>query len=92
MKVKIVYFGQARQAAGTGSESIEVAAGASVPDVLRQSAETHGEALRKLLFASDGAVRRSVLTPLNGKALSAGVTAELKDGDEISVFTALSGG
>ena len=92
MKITIAYFGQARTLAGTRTEVIEVPAEANVQAAVSRVAGTHGEAFDRLVFDADGSPKRSVLLAVNGTVPPPGTSPGLKDGDEISVQTAIAGG
>lgn len=79
MKVTVRYAAQAREAAGTASETVELE-GSSVRDLLRRLAERHGNIFlhpSTLVFVRDEMVRGA---------------RELKPGDEVSIMTPISGG
>lgn len=92
MNIRVSYFGQARHVTGVECEDIEVDTGATVSDVMRKVVEKHGEPLRNILLADDGALRKSVLIPVNDDATRGELLGALKDNDEVSIFPALSGG
>jgi molybdopterin converting factor small subunit len=91
MNVTVSYFGQARRAAGVAAEVVAVPEAASVADAVRAAAGNR-DALRKLLFTPEGALRRSLLAPVNGEIRDVGASGILRDGDRIEIFTAISGG
>ena len=92
MKVTLSYHAQVRQAAGTESESIDVPDGGDVLSALRLAAEAHGEAFRTLVLTSAGEVRPSLLILLNSVPVSRSGSKALAEGDEIGVFSPVSGG
>jgi molybdopterin converting factor small subunit len=92
MRITIAYFGQARVLAGTRTEQVEWPDGASPGEVLRNLAGKHGEAFDRLLFNEQGQLRRSVLLAVGSTTCGADEKGLLKDGDELAVQTAISGG
>jgi len=92
MKITITYFGQARTLAGTRAEVIEAPTEATPREVVGRVAGTHGEAFDRLVFDAEGNPKRSVLLAVNGTVPPPGASPGLKDGDEISVQTAIAGG
>ncbi len=91
MKITITYFGQARTLAGTRTEVVEVPDEATLQVAVGRVAGTHGEPFDRLVFDADGSPKRSVLLAVNDAVPPPGAAAALKDGDEISVQTAIAG-
>jgi len=91
MTVTIVYYGQARQAAGVDSEILEVPDAASLAEAVARAADGRGDALKQLLFTEAGALRKSTLLTRNGAATD-DTTGPLQASTEIGVFPALAGG
>lgn len=92
MRITIAYFGQARLLAGTRTEQVEVPEGTSPGEALRGVAGKHGAEFDRLLFNEQGQLRRSVLLAVGNAACGADEKGVLKDGDEMAVQTAISGG
>ncbi len=88
MKITFSYFAQIRQKAGTESEIIEVADGATALEAL-QSIE-HGDEFSGLLFDESGAVRPVILFVVND--VPAAPEQVLNDGDQVQVFSPVAGG
>lgn len=93
MKLKVSYSGQARAAAGCGSEEFELPGAATLHDLLLAIASRHGERVTALLettperrapavlvFVGEESVRWETPPPL------------LKDGDEVMLLSPISGG
>ena len=81
MTVNILYFAQARDLAGRGEESLELAAGANVADALRELRKRHrglDPLWPHLAIAVDG--------------LLAGLDVPLHAGAEIALLPPVSGG
>ncbi len=81
--VTVRYFAAARAAAGTDTESVELAAGSAVDDLLAALRARHGEELRRVLE------RCSFL--LDEVAVRAH-TAPLADGATVDVLPPFAGG
>ena len=92
MKITITYFGQARTLAGTRTEIVEVPDDATPQIVVSSIAGKHGETFDRLVFDTDGHAKKSVLLAVNGSVPAPGKPVALKDGDEITVQTAIAGG
>jgi len=92
MKITITYFGQARTLAGTRNEVIKVSDDATPQKAVEGLAGKHGEAFDRLVFDTNGHPQKSVLLAVNGSVPASGPSVALKDGDEITVQTAIAGG
>ncbi len=90
MNIRIFYYGQSRQITGTELEQLEVAPGATVPDVIEALAQRHGADFVSLLYCDDGTLRKSVLLPINDEVTDP--ESILNENDEISIYPAISGG
>lgn len=82
VRVRVLFFGAAREAAGTDEASLEVAAPADAASVFRHVLETYA-ALRPYA--------RSLLVAVNHE-YAPGLELKVEDGDEIAVFPPVSGG
>ncbi len=88
MKITFSYFAQIRQKAGTESEIIEVADGASALEAVKSI--EHGDEFSGLLFDESGAVRPVILFVVND--VPAAPDQVLSDGDQVQVFSPVAGG
>lgn len=88
MSVTVKYAGQARDAAGTPSET---AAASTVAGLLRELAERR-EALRPLLLRPDGTPRPSLLVVVGDEQVRVDDPRPLRDGDVVTVMTPIAGG
>jgi MoaD family protein len=91
MNIRVGYYGQARDIVGVEREDVEVGEDASIQDAVVAVVDRHMK-LKDLLLSSDGALRKSVLLPVNDEVVDTVASGVLKDGDELSVFPAVSGG
>ncbi len=92
MIVRIRAFARFRELLG-GDTEIEIAAGATVADVLRKSCSWSAEAC-DAIFDPSGEVRSHVIVMRNGTRMNRKQAASTAaaDGDEIVVFPPVSGG
>ena len=92
MNVTFLYFAQVRAAAGTDAEKIDLPDGADLKAAMSAAVEIHGEALGALVIDGDGAIQASLLVLVNGLPADRSGSAALKDGDQISLLSAVAGG
>lgn len=79
--VKLIYFGQARDAAGTREEDYTLPDGATVDLLLRRSSESH-ERIEK--------IRSMMKIAVNEELVQRG--EQLKDGDTVALLPPVAGG
>lgn len=91
MTVSVSLSAQFAELAG-GSETLRLEGG-TVAEVLRALADQH-PSFRRLLWLPDGAANPVVVLALNGRHLagSAAAAAPLRDGDELTLLSAVEGG
>ncbi len=92
MQITVNYTTQLKAALGKSSEELEVNGPVLIGDVLNQLRERHGEALQGLLYDSAGMLLSSVLLCLGDEQVSVDHGGELRDGDAITLLSAISGG
>lgn len=92
MKVSLKYFAQVREAAGVEAEELVIAAGTTLIALLRHAATLHGEAFRSLVLTAEGQVRPSLIVLRNGVPTRHAPEGSLSAGDEVSIFSPVSGG
>jgi molybdopterin converting factor small subunit len=92
MKVTIEYFAQAREAAGVVREVVETAAPCTAQALVVRLARERGGRLAELLLTGDGRLSASVLLAVGDRQVRADQPLELRDGDEVLVVPAVSGG
>ena len=88
MKITLSYFAQIRLQAGTETECVSVAEGATVQQALQ--GVDHGAGFRDMLFDSSGALRPMILLVVNGLPSDPGCV--LREGDQVQLFSPVSGG
>lgn len=84
MRVRMLYFADVREALGRGEEWLSLPPGVATVGTLRQHLCARGEPWTIL-------ARRGTRFAVN-RAVAAGVEDPIRDGDEIGVFPAISGG
>ena len=89
MRVTVEFFGPAREAAGAARLGIDCDTPCTAQDLVARLARDRGGRLASLLLA-DNRLAPSVLIAVNDR--EAPGLAPLKDGDEVTVIPAVSGG
>lgn len=88
MRVTVEYFGPAREAAGTGRETIELPSPCPAGEIVKRIAHERGGRLASLLLAN-GQISRSVMLAVNEQQAD---LTPLRDGDVIAIIPPVSGG
>lgn len=86
LTVVVRYFAAARAAAGVQEEKLTVAAPATVGDVLRAAAESHGSALEQVLARCSYLLEEVAVHASNAR------TAAVADGNSLDVLPPFAGG
>lgn len=92
MQIRIRYEAQAKQAAGIGSETIDVDEPCRVSDCIHQIANTHAGTLKSILLNAEGKIQSTLLLFREDEQIGAGDDTELSDGDTLTIMTPISGG
>ena len=92
MTITFHYMGQLRQCAGVEREERQCTDSASLNDALRNLAQSHNDDFINILFDDAGAMRSSVMLLLNETPVAKDDSPALRDGDEITLLSAISGG
>jgi molybdopterin converting factor small subunit len=92
MKITIHYMAQLRQAAGTGSEQIEIDRACSVRELACRLADRHGDHLRRLLLDAGGQLQPTNLFFVGDMQVQPSDAVALKDGDVVTVLSPIAGG
>ncbi len=92
MRVTVRYAAQAREAAGTADETVELDGERTVRDLLVFVARAHGSPLRGFLLRDDGAPHPSVLVVVGDEQVRVDDPRPLVDGTVVSLWTPISGG
>jgi molybdopterin converting factor small subunit len=92
MQITIEYAAQAKQAAGTGRECLDLAPPLCVRDLLPQLARRHGEALARLLLTADGAPQPALLVFVGDEQVAPDAPRALRPGDVLTILPPIAGG
>jgi MoaD family protein len=95
LKVTVKFLAAAREKAGVREETLELAEGATVLDILKTLVAKHGEELREYLFDPESGEPRSHLQfLLNGRSVSmmGGFASEVTEDATMMIFPPTSGG
>jgi len=92
MKITIQYGAQARTAAGTASESVEVEPGCGLRELIRQLAARHGQPFRELMLEHDGQPRPSNIAVVGEEMVRWNEPRPLRDGEVVTILSPISGG
>jgi molybdopterin converting factor small subunit len=91
MKLNVAYSGQARAIAGRASEVIEVSPASTLHDVVDAIAARHGGAMAALLEHKQRGAP-AILVFVGNQQVRWDVPPALKDSDEITLVSPISGG
>lgn len=92
MKVTVEYTAQIKRAAGTARESLDVADGATVADVLRAAADGHDDSFRRLVLTSENSPQPTLLIFVADEQVRADSSDPLADGTTVTLLAPISGG
>jgi molybdopterin converting factor small subunit len=92
VRITVLFTTQLKAALGKSSEELELDRPARVGDVLERLRERHGDALQGLLYDAAGKLLPSVLLCVGDEQVSADHSVELREGDTITLLSAISGG
>jgi molybdopterin converting factor small subunit len=91
MKVRVIYTTQVKAALGIASEDPEVSAGCTVAKLMEELVTRHPKVFAE--FVLDGAqLRPSILLFVGDRQTKLDESIELVEGDEVTIFAAISGG
>ena len=92
MKVTVEYAAQVKQAAGVGSETIELNDGCSVQELVSRVAELHGEPLKRLILDAGGKLHPSILLFVGDDQVRSDSQVTLHESDVVTLLSPVSGG
>jgi molybdopterin converting factor small subunit len=95
MKVRVYYLGPVRVRLNKREEDIDITAKTSILDLLKGLSDVYGDWFRKEVLDDEGKnVREGTVITVNGIASGqlGGLTAQLKDGDEVMLLPFFAGG
>ena len=94
MEVQTKFFAALREIVGKKIETIELADGASIQEVIHKLVETYGKPLETHLFDTQGRLSASYQILINGINIGTleGLETLLKEGDTIALLPPVGGG
>jgi molybdopterin converting factor small subunit len=92
MHVVVRYLAQLKQAAGAAGEQVEVPSPCSVEGLLAHLGQRHGAALRDLLLDAAGKRQPTILVFVGDGQVAPGESAQLGDGDVVTLLSPMAGG
>ena len=92
MKITIEYNGQLRHLAQKKSDTIDVANGTAIPEIIAQVAAAYDDAFRAILFDSTGRLLPSALVLFHDAPVDRDQWPMLNDGDVITLLPPIAGG
>ena len=92
MKIKFQYTSQIAMLANRDEEIIEVANPFTIQNAISKLLQTKSEDFKSLLFNKSNELLPAILLIKNGNQINYTENEPLKDGDEILIFSPMSGG
>jgi len=92
MRLSIIYTTQLKAALGIGAEQVELAPPSTAADLLAALAEKHGPEFHRLALDGAGRPLASLIVCVGDEQVSPTAPLDLKDGDTITILSAISGG
>jgi len=92
MLITVEFAAQAKEAAGTATEEIEVPSPYGVQEIAEIVCRCRGDNLREVLLDEEGALHRSVLVLVNDSQVFHDESPEFREGDRVMFLPPVSGG
>ncbi|MBP8130009.1 MAG: MoaD/ThiS family protein [Candidatus Hydrogenedentes bacterium] len=92
MNITVHLLGQLGHIAGRDSVAVEAEDAASVREVVLHVTAAHGASFREIVFTPDGAFRPSLMVLCNEVPIDKDAPPKLRDGDQVTLLTAIAGG
>ena len=92
MQVTVEYFAQAREAAGTRCETVELTEPCSAAGLLLRLARERGDKLAAFVLGREGQLAPGLLLAIGDRQVAADDVTPLQAGDVLLVIPAVSGG
>ena len=89
MQIKVSFTSQLKAALGKGDESITLPENATVQDAIDALSKSYVDEFQQFVV-TDGRLMPSILTSVNDQQVDC--SAELQDGDNLILLSAISGG
>jgi len=91
MKLTVSYSGMARSVAGAATETFDLPSAATLPDLLQEIAQRHGEKMAHLVTPTHDNLP-AVLIFVGDEQVTWPTPPSLKDGDHIMLVSPIAGG
>jgi len=91
VRVTVIYSTQLRAALQLASELLNIPTGTRLPGLLERIHHLHPTAMDELVL-DEGQLRPSILLFVGDRQYAIDDSVELIDGDEVTIFSAISGG
>lgn len=91
MKVRVTYTTQLRTSLGISAEVVQLTADTTLASLIRTLADRHGDRFASVALTSDGSLLPSVLLCV-GDEQEPDLERTLRENDEITILSAISGG
>jgi molybdopterin converting factor small subunit len=92
MKIKFIYTSQIALFAKTDEEIVEIQNQANIQQAITALLLSKTEEFKQLLFNQSNTILQAILLIKNGNQIPYNDLSSLKDGDEIMIFSPMSGG
>jgi len=92
MTVRLHYANRFASAVGSNREELEIDGPVRIVELLQRLAHRHGDAFRQVAFANDGELQPALMICVNDEHLLDPSDYFLRDGDEVMILSAISGG
>ncbi len=92
MKVRVNYTTQLKAALGLSSQDIHVELPCTASQLIQQLGQQHGPAFQQLVQDEHGELLPSILLCVGNEQASRDGALPLKEGDDITIVSAISGG
>lgn len=92
MIVRVLYTTQLKHALQRASDEVDLAKPLTVGQLLQHLSQLHGEPFNKLVLASPGELNPSMLVCVGNECLGRDLSANLNEGDEVTLLSPVSGG
>ncbi len=90
--LQVHYSGQLALASSAAEETVDLAEGATVQEVVAQVAERHGDGFKKLIFQEDGHIERTLFIALDGEQVTDLTTPLTAHHRELMLMPPIAGG
>ncbi len=92
MQLTIRYETLLKRATGVATQTLEIAEGCDVRDVVSRLAQEASDAAKSMLVDASGSVQPSLLIFVNNRQVTASESCKVTSGDEVTLMSPISGG